>query len=36
LITKAQPQFDRPVTDRSKSLFGLVLTPNHVVSFPGF
>jgi len=33
---RAQPQFDRTVTDRSKSLFGLVSTSNPVVSFPAF
>jgi len=32
LKTKAKPHFDRTVTDRSNPLFGLVLTPNHIVS----
>src|SRR6478609_9476529 len=30
LKTKAQPQFDRTVTDRSKPVFGFILTLNHV------
>jgi hypothetical protein len=32
LKTKTKPHFDRTVTDRSKSLFGLVWTSNLVVS----
>jgi hypothetical protein len=31
LKTKAQPHFDRTVTDRSKSLFCLISTSNHVI-----
>jgi hypothetical protein len=34
LKTKVKPHFDRTVTDRSKSLFGLVSTPNPVISSP--
>jgi len=32
LKTKAQPQFDRPVTDRSNPRFRVISTPNPVIS----